>query len=161
MKLWQRTPSFVYRVWRHLPGRAQCLLLYIGAPKVTMGAAAVITDRHGRVLLARHTYRTHRPWALPGGLVGHHEQPDEGLARELREELNVEATIGPPLFAETDTGTRHHTLYYRATIQSLPRCNGTEVDEYRFVSLEDLPSLTGEPAPPWLWAALGRMPAVA
>src|SRR6202162_2841201 len=86
MAFWYKPPSFVYRFWRYLPARAQQVLLFIGAPKVSMGAAAVISDGQGRILLAHHTYRN-RPWALPGGLVGHREQPPEALEREIGEEL--------------------------------------------------------------------------
>ena len=161
MNFWQRPPSVVYWLWRYLPGRVQCLLLRLGAEKVTVGAAAVITDRHGRILVAHHTYRSGRPWALPGGLIGSREDPQAGMARELREELGLEAAVGPVLFAETDPVSRHLTLFYRAKIGGAPRPDGVEVDAFRFVSLEELAGLTGEPAPAWLRAALGRGAAVA
>lgn len=158
MKFWKHTPPLVYRLWPFLPARLQSLLLYLGSPKVTMGVAAVIVDRHGRVLLAHHRYRSHHQWAFPAGLLCRDEQPPAALARELREELQVDAEIGPLLFARTHARARHHTLYYRATLRDLPHCNGIEVDEYRFVALEDLPAYTGNPVPSWLWEALGLAP---
>lgn len=158
MRFWKSTPTFVYRLWPVVPTWLQAVLLYLGSPKLTMGAAAVIVDRHGRLLLAHHCYRSHHQWAFPAGLVGHDEQPPAGLARELREELQVAAEVGQLLFAKTHIGARHHTLFYRVSIHGLPQCNGTEVDDYRFVSLEELPAFTGEPVPDWLWSALGRAP---
>src|SRR5437763_15513348 len=104
-----------YRVWRLLPRRVQDLLVYLGAPKVTLGVSAVIRDAQGRLLLLRHTYR--RPaWGLPGGLARRGEPPQEALARELREELGTVARIGPLLQADYSVRRHHLTLYYHATI---------------------------------------------
>ena len=47
-----RTRLF-YRLWRLLPHRVQDLLVYLAAPKVTLGVAAVIRDGQGRLLLLR------------------------------------------------------------------------------------------------------------
>ena len=97
-----------YRVWRLLPRRVQDLLVYLGAPKVTLGVSAVIRDAQGRLLLLRHTYR-HPAWGLPGGLARRGEPPEEALARELREELGTAATIGPLLHVDYSVRRRHLT----------------------------------------------------
>lgn len=63
-----------------------------------MVVAAVI-EREGRILIGqrrttdRHAYK----WEFPGGKVEPYENPKEALRRELREELNIEADIGPEL----------------------------------------------------------------
>jgi 8-oxo-dGTP diphosphatase len=56
--------------------------------RVATGAANVITDREGRVLLVHHTYG-HLQWEIPGGLGEHGETPEENAARELREETGL------------------------------------------------------------------------
>ncbi len=52
-------------LWNRLPISLQSGLIYLGAPKVTMGVCAVIADAQGRLLLVHHTLR-HRGWDLPG-----------------------------------------------------------------------------------------------
>lgn len=141
-----------YRFWGLLPPGLQSVLMWVGAPKVTLGACAVIRDARGHVLLAHHTYRR-RAWGLPGGLAGRHEQPHDALARELREELGVHAMIGPLLHAELCDANRHLTLYYAATIAGTPRHDGVEIDEYRYVAPREAAALLQTESAPWLEAA--------
>src|SRR5207302_721880 len=78
------------------------------------------------------------------------------MARELREELGLEALVGPVLFAEADPVGRHLALFYKATIGDVPRPDGQEIDAFRFVSLEEFSAWTGEAAPGWLGGGVGR-----
>lgn len=140
--------ALFYRLWGALPDSVQKALIYLLAPKVTMGVGAVVVDEHGRVLVVRHTYRS-LPWGLPSGLVKRGEQPDAALARELREELGLDATIGSLLYADHET-TRHHlSLYYRATVVGAPRYNA-ELDAHRYATINELAELLDAPLPPWL-----------
>lgn len=144
-----------YGAWRLLPGWAQALAFRLGAPKVSMGAVAVIRDARGRILLAHHTYRQ-RAWGLPGGLVNRHEQPADAVARELREELGVAAVVGSLLHAETCAPNNHLTLYYLATIDSHPLLDGVEIDGFCYAVPDDVAVLMGEESTAWL-ASLRHM----
>jgi ADP-ribose pyrophosphatase YjhB (NUDIX family) len=134
-----------YQTWRVLPRWCQRLAVRLAAPKVTLGACAVILDGRGRVLLAHHTYRA-RPWGLPGGFVSTGEQPAAGLERELREELGVSAQVGPVLSAETCPASHQLTIYYRATLLGTPREDGIEIDGFRYAAPEEVSTLLGDDA---------------
>ncbi len=57
-----------------------------------IGAAAVIVDGEGRVLLVKQTYG-HLNWDLPGGAAEAGESPDETVLREVREETGLDVTV--------------------------------------------------------------------
>ena len=61
--------------------------------------AGVVTDVRGRVLLARRTQGRDLAglWEFPGGKVDPGETLEQALARELHEELGIDADIGAPL----------------------------------------------------------------
>lgn len=63
----------------------------------TVSVTAGIIIRRGRVFLARRGPGSHLAgcWELPGGKIEDGESPAECLSRELREELGIEAVIGP------------------------------------------------------------------
>ncbi|MFE0579249.1 NUDIX domain-containing protein [Streptomyces sp. NPDC058874] len=60
------------------------------APLVT--ATGIVLDTHGRVLVLTGSYQTGPE--LPGGRVEDTETPEQGLARELWEELDLGAPVG-------------------------------------------------------------------
>ena len=89
-----------------------------------MGAAAVIFDAAGRVLLVKQTYGD-CDWALPGGYTEPHESIVETAVREVREET------GLPVVADRLNG-----IYY-----------GQQRDFHHFVFLCRTVGATAEPRP--------------
>lgn len=62
----------------------------------TLVVAGVIV-RSGRVLIGQRRSTDRHPfkWEFPGGKIEDGESPADALRRELREELGIEAVIGP------------------------------------------------------------------
>ena len=57
---------------------------------------AAVAERDGRIMICQRRPGVHNAlkWELPGGQLELGESPEEALARELREELGVEAAVG-------------------------------------------------------------------
>jgi 8-oxo-dGTP diphosphatase len=104
--------------------------------------AAVIEDR-GRFLLARRLAGTHLAgtWEFPGGKCEPGETHEACLVRELREELDVEAIIGPEILVTEHTyPERTVRLHFRAcAITGPPRAMLGQ--SLRWASREELGSI--------------------
>jgi 8-oxo-dGTP pyrophosphatase MutT (NUDIX family) len=112
---------------------------------LTLGVRGLVLDAQGRVFLIKHTYTS--GWQLPGGGVEAGETLLEALARELREEGNIEIT-GPPqlhgVFFHPRYSVRDHvTIYvvrqFRQTSEPKPN---HEIAAHGFFPLGALPADT-------------------
>ena len=67
--------------------------------RAVIKVAAAVIERDAKILIGqRKRGDSHGlKWEFPGGKVERGESPASGLARELREELGIEATIGQEL----------------------------------------------------------------
>jgi 8-oxo-dGTP diphosphatase len=80
------------------PGRCSWWLAEVTAtpapPTVIVSAAVIVSE--GRVLLTQRKHGTHLAgaWEFPGGKVEPDEDPRDALARELAEEIGVQALVG-------------------------------------------------------------------
>ena len=63
---------------------------------MTLGVRGLVLDGEGRVFLVKHSYVA--GWHLPGGGVEPGETLVQALAREMREEGNIEFTKQPELY---------------------------------------------------------------
>jgi mutator protein MutT len=105
---------------------------------------AAVIERGGRLLVSRRLRGTHLAgyWEFPGGKVEPGEPHEAGLARELLEELGVEAAIGGELLVTEHTyPERTVRLHFRhATITGEPRpLLGQEIRWIERAELRELP----------------------
>jgi mutator protein MutT len=123
----------------------------------TVVTAAVI-ERHGTLLVTRRPKGVHLEgyWEFPGGKCEAGESFEACLARELREELDVEASIGEELFATTHAyADRHVELhFFRCDLEGEPRPQLGQ--EMRWVRREELAALEFPPADAELIQVLTR-----
>jgi ADP-ribose pyrophosphatase YjhB (NUDIX family) len=119
-------------LWRWLPGWVRRLLLWRLNAHFIVGAVAVVRDTHGRVLLARHTYRRHDPWALPGGWVRRGEDPADTVAREIFEETGLRVEVLAPLTIQRESPVHLTVIYAARLIEGTVRPS-SEVSEACFV----------------------------
>jgi len=108
---------------------------------MTVGVRAACYDDQGRIFLVRHSYIP--GWHMPGGGVERRETVGQALAKELREEGNLELTAPPELqhvFFNSRTSKRDHVVFYRCQVrQTAPRMPDREIVESGFFALDALP----------------------
>jgi 8-oxo-dGTP diphosphatase len=112
-------------------------------PALRFVAAALIV-RGGEVLICQR--RADQPmalqWEFPGGKIEPGESPEEALIRELREELGIEATVGP-LVTHVRHNYRHGgavDLQFFAVREFAGELENRIFAQVRWTKLEDLPS---------------------
>jgi ADP-ribose pyrophosphatase YjhB (NUDIX family) len=101
---------------------------------VALGAHALIIDRSGRVLLARHSYM--KGWSLPGGGVARGEAPVDAILRELKEEIGEVRADAPQLigiFSRRSGWATNVIVLYRLANAEVTFTPNLEVREIVFV----------------------------
>ena len=85
-----------------------------------IGAAAVIRDERGRVLLVKHAYGE-RNWELPGGRGETDESAEETARREAREEVGVGLEEMRLAGVYWEPSADMHHFVFRARLTGTPR----------------------------------------
>jgi 8-oxo-dGTP diphosphatase len=109
----------------------------------TIVVTAAVIGQDGCFLVTKRQKGVHLEgyWEFPGGKCDAGEPLDACLARELREELDVEARVGGEIFATThDYGDRRVELHFlRCDLRGEPRPQLGQ--EMRWVPRDELATL--------------------
>ncbi|MDX2162522.1 MAG: NUDIX hydrolase [bacterium] len=112
----------------------------ITRPRYSAGSVGVIFNDTGAVLVVEHVFHAHCPWGLPGGYLDLREDPAVAVARELREELELDVTVGPVLAVERNYGAHLDFAYLCRAKNTIGRLS-PELISYRWAHPAELPEL--------------------
>ena len=102
-------------------------------------AGCAIVDESGRVLLVHQTYGD-RLWEVPGGIVAPGEPAWDAAVRECREEIGVTPRAPELAGLYFRSWSESYVFIFRvAEFLGTLRPDGTEIDDFGFFSLDDLP----------------------
>ncbi len=123
---------------------------------------AALIERQGRLLVCQRRRDAILPlkWEFPGGKVQPDESPEQALARELREELGVDATIGREVYRTRHQCSSHASelelLFLAATLPDGAQIQNLQFEAVAWEAPASLPSLDFLPADRELVETLAR-----
>jgi 8-oxo-dGTP diphosphatase len=114
-----------------------------------VGAAVIIMDEDGRILLVRRGPEATRSglWSVPAGFVTYGEDVREAAARELEEETGLTAEIGAVVHVASnfhDPEKLTVGVWFAGTVTGGTLQAGDDADDAAFFDLDDLPPLAFE-----------------
>ena len=107
---------------------------------LTVVAALIVRDNKLLVCQRRRDDSYGLQWEFPGGKVEPRETPAQALVREIREELDVDASVGTEIYRTThryrDTQTELELIFFQARIpdDAMPRNLAFEAFEWSSIS---------------------------
>lgn len=134
--------TILTKIWKILkmPKGLQLFIMRFFQDQFLIGVTGIIFNEKNEILLFKHVYRAH-PWSLPGGYLKAGEHPREGLEREIFEESGLVVSVDDSLKTRTDRGTARIDICYTGVLIGGDFKPTSEVSEYGFFALDNLPLL--------------------
>ncbi len=112
-------------------------------PELAVVAALILRDSEILVCQRRRDDSHALQWEFPGGKVEPGEIPQEALARELREELGIEATIGRELFRTRhryhESGQALELIFFQANVDRSASLQNLVFERFEWADPSALP----------------------
>ncbi len=126
-------------------------------------AAFVRNDKNEILLIKRGVVPGKGSWALPTGFIEQHENPEDAVIRELREETNIEGRIKRLVGVYTEKTALYGNVlligYEMDVVSGKPR-PGSDTTSARFYPVEKMPRIFFRSHRAVIRDALNRLPAV-
>jgi ADP-ribose pyrophosphatase YjhB (NUDIX family) len=122
-------------------------------PRFPIGAAVLIRDEQGRILLVQQSYRSSSVWLPPGGWVDRGETPQEAARREAWEEVGLRIAVGRALAIGGGGYGEVTVLFEGRALGDLTLLLSEEIERADFFALDALPPMA-EQTCRWLAEAL-------
>ena len=107
--------------------------------RFTVTAAGIVFDERGRVLLLKHRFRSGSGWGIPGGFVEAGEQPEEGLRRELLEEIGLELDSAELVQTRTFKKPRQIEIIFRCRSRGTALPQSMEIRKAGWFTAAEIP----------------------
>lgn len=121
-----------------------------GTPGYRVGVLGVLRRPDGRVLLVDQPYVA--GWSLPGGDLTWGETVQQGLQRELREELGLDLSVPAPVLAQQRAADRWVTFVAVVPVTEQQadqaRASSPELRAIGWYGLTELPEMDPDAAGP-------------
>ncbi len=125
--------------YRCTPVWATRILLRNVNTTFSMGVAGVFFAADGTVLVQRHVFRHQYPWGLPAGFLNAGEAPEDGVVRELKEEVGLDGRA-ERIIGIYHIHPRHLEFAVKGTVdRTQPPRLSHEIFELAFVAPDALP----------------------
>jgi len=109
-------------------------------PRYTIGVVGVLINNSGQILIVEHVLHPENPWGLPGGWIGKNEEPADAVVRELKEELQLDATVKNVIYIKKPS-RNHIDIAFLCEASNTVGTLSHELLDYQWVAPDELPSL--------------------
>ena len=127
-------------IFRHMPGFLRRRVVRFGQKRFTVTAGAFVFDDNGNILLLEHEFRADSRWGLPGGFLDKAEQAEDGLRRELREEVSLEVSDVELYFVRTLKRPSQVEMYFACKAMNSPKPSSFEIRKAQWFVPNELPT---------------------
>ena len=129
---------------RHWPFRARRVAFRHLPTRFPVGAAVLLRDPAGRVLLVRQTYHRPTTWSPPGGWIGRGETLRQAAAREVCEEVGLAVEVGRPLAVGTGGYEQVNILFDGRIVGERDARLSEEIDGAAYFAPSEFPPMPAE-----------------
>ena len=109
-------------------------------PRYTIGVVGVLVNKDRQILIVEHVLHPENPWGLPGGWIGNNEEPADAVVRELKEELELDATAKHIIYVQKPS-KNHIDMAFLCEASNTVGKLSNELLDYQWVDPDNLPPL--------------------